>query len=147
MMSSNQILQMQRLQRERMQQQAHSPVPQQPAFFLFPGQQPQQPMIQPPLTVDMNPILEQTVLAIQREYTPDNSNNIYDNKTKEYFQFCDHRYPTDNYNKVLDANKLNRFMFYQAFRNQKKRGGERVTENLVQFDPVDYVLRNSLIRA
>jgi hypothetical protein len=37
----------------------------------------------------MNPILEQTVLAIQREYTPDNSNGIYDNKTEEYFQFCD----------------------------------------------------------
>jgi hypothetical protein len=82
MMSSNQILQMQRLQRERMQQQAHILVLQQPAFFLLPGQQPQQPMIQPPLTVDMNPILEQTVLAIQREYTSDNFNNIYDNKTK-----------------------------------------------------------------
>ena len=131
---------MQRLQRERMQQQAHSLVPQQPAFSLFPGQQPQQPMIQPPLTVDMNPILEQTVLAIQREYTPDNSNDIYDNKTKEYFQFCDHCYPTDNYNKVLEANKLYRFMFYQAFRNQKKRGGKRVTENSIRFDPVDYNL-------
>jgi hypothetical protein len=114
---------MQRLQREQMQQQAHSLVPQQPAFFLFPGQQPQKPMIQPPLTVDMNPILEQTVLAIQREYTSDNSNDIYDNKTKESFQFCDHCYPTDNYNNVLDANKLYRFIFYQAFRNQKKGGG------------------------
>jgi hypothetical protein len=139
MMSSNQILQMQRLQRERTQQQAHSLVPQQPAFFLFPGQPPIQP-IQPPLAVDMNPILEQTVLAIQREYTPDNSNDIYDNKTKEYFQFCDYCYPTDNYNKVLEANKLYRFMFYQAFRNQKKRGGKRVTENSIRFDPVDYNL-------
>jgi hypothetical protein len=91
---------MQRLQREQTQQQAHSLVPQQPAFFLFPGQQPQQ-QIQAPLTVDMNPILEHTVLAIQREYTPGNSNDIYDNKTKEYFQFCRCCYPTDNYNKVL----------------------------------------------
>jgi hypothetical protein len=141
-MLSNQILQVQRLQREQMQQQAHSLVPQQPAFFLFPGQQPHQPIqpIQPPLTVDMNPILEQTVLAIQRDYTPDNSNDIYYNKTKEYFQFCDYCYPTDNYNKVLDANKLYRFMFYQVFRNQKKRGGKRVTENSIRFDPVDYNL-------
>jgi hypothetical protein len=92
------------LQRERTQQQAHSLVPQQRAFFSFPGQQPQQP-IQPPLTLDMNPTLEQLVLAIQREYTPDNSNDIYDNKTKEYFQFCDYCYPPDNYNKVLEANK------------------------------------------
>jgi hypothetical protein len=130
---------MQRLQRERMQQQAHSLVPHQPAFFLFPGQQPIQP-IQPPLTVDMNPILEQTVLAIQREYTPDNSNDTYANKTKEYFQFCDYCYPTDNYNKVLDANKLYRSMLYQAFRNQKKRGGKRVTENSIRFDSVDYNL-------
>ena len=130
---------MQRLQKERTQQQAHSLVTQQPALFLYSGQQPQQ-QIQPPLTVDMNPILEQTVLAIQRKYTPDNSNDIYDNKTKEYFQFCDYCYPTDNYNKVLEANKLYRFMFYQAFRNQKKRGGKRVTENSIRFDPLDYNL-------
>jgi hypothetical protein len=110
---------MQCLQRERAQQQAHSLVPQQSAFFLFPGQQP----IQLPLTVDTNPILEQTVLAIQREYTPDNSNNIYNNKTKESVQFWDYCYPTDNYNKVLEANKLYGFMFYQAFQNQKKTGG------------------------
>jgi hypothetical protein len=55
---------------------------------------------------------------------------------KEYFQYCDYCYPTDYYNKVLDANKLYRFMFYQAFRNQKKRGGKGGTEN--RFDPADY---------
>jgi hypothetical protein len=68
----------------------------------------QLPMIQPPLNVDVNPILEQAVLAIQRECTPDSSNDIYDNKTTEYFQYCDYCYPFDNYNKVLDANKLYR---------------------------------------
>jgi hypothetical protein len=59
-------------------------------------------MIQPPLNVDVNPLLEQAVLAMQREYTPDSSNDIYDNKTKEYFQYCDCCYPFDHYNKVLD---------------------------------------------
>jgi hypothetical protein len=138
MLTSFQLQQIQRLQRER-KQQAHTfslVVPQQPATLLFAAQQP----IQPPLALDMNPILEQAVLAIQREYTPDNSNDIYDNKTKEYFQYCDYCYPTDNYNKVLEANKLYRFMFYQAFRNQKKRGGKRGTENSIRFDPVDYEL-------
>jgi hypothetical protein len=93
---------------------------QQPATLALSPQQ--LPMFQPPLNVDINPLLEQAVLAMQREYTPDSSNDINENKTKEYFQYCDCCYPFDRYNKVLDANKLYPFMFYQAFRSQKKRG-------------------------
>ncbi len=114
---TSQLLQIQRLQQQRMQQ-ARS---QQPTLFGF---SPQQQPIQLPLNVDFNSMLEQAVLAIQREYTPDNSNNIYNNKMKEYFQFWDCCYARDNYNKVLEANKLYRFMFFQPFRNQKKRGGK-----------------------
>jgi hypothetical protein len=59
-------------------------------MFFFAPQQP----IQPPLNVDMNLLQEQVVvLAIQREHTPDKSNDIYDNKTKEYFQYCNYYYP------------------------------------------------------
>ncbi len=68
---------------------------------------------------------------------PDKANDIYDNKTEDYFQYCDHGYPMDKYNKVLEANKLYRFMFYQAFRNQKK-GESHMTEDVIQFDSVDY---------
>jgi hypothetical protein len=44
---------------------------QQPAMFVLSQQQ--LPMIQPPLNVDVNPLLEQAVLAIQREYMPKTS--------------------------------------------------------------------------
>jgi hypothetical protein len=53
-------------------------------YGLFSPQQ--QLQIQPPLNIDVNPLLEQAVLAIQREYTADTSNAIFDNETKEYFQ-------------------------------------------------------------
>jgi hypothetical protein len=80
-------------------------------------------MVQPPLNVDVNPLLNQAVIAIQHYCMSDRSNDIYDNKTKEYFQYCDYCYPLDYCNKVLEANTLYRFMIYQAFQNQKKRGG------------------------
>jgi hypothetical protein len=136
MVSRAHLQNIQRLQMQREQQARSLTMMQQPAMLaLSPNQL---PMIQPPLNVNVNPILEQAVLAIQREYMPDSSNDIYDNKTREYFQYCDYCYPFDNYNKVLDANKPYRFMCNQAFRNQKNRGGERVTQNSIRFDLADY---------
>jgi hypothetical protein len=136
MVSRAHLQNIQRLQMQGEQQARSLTMMQQPATLALSPHQ--LPMIQPPLNVDVNPILEQAVLAIQREYTPDSSNDIYDNKTTEYFQYCDYCYPFDNYNKVLDANRLYRFMLYQAFRNQKKRGGKRVTQNSIRFNLADY---------
>ena len=136
MVSRAHLQNIQRLQTQRKQQARSLTMMQQPATLALSPQQ--LPMIQPPLNVDVNPLLEQAVLAMQHEYTPDSSNDIYDNKTKEYFQYCNCCYPLDYYNKVLDANKLYRFMFYQAFRSQKKRGGKRVTQNSIRFDLADY---------
>jgi hypothetical protein len=120
MVSRAHLQNIQRLQTQLKQQGRSLTIMQQPATLALSPQQ--LPMIQPPLNVDVNPLLEQAVLAMQRECTPDSSNDIYGNKRKEYFQYCDCCYPFDHYNKVLDANKLYRFMFYQAFCSQKKRG-------------------------
>jgi hypothetical protein len=46
---------------------------QQPAMLVLSPQQ--LPMIQLPLNFDVNPLLEQAVLAMQHEYMPDSSNN------------------------------------------------------------------------
>jgi hypothetical protein len=54
-------------------------------MFGLSAPQQQQQRIQPPLNFDVNPILEQAVLAIQREYTPDTSNAIFDNNKKRVF--------------------------------------------------------------
>jgi hypothetical protein len=58
---------------------------QQPAML---GLSPQQlPLNQLPLTVDVNPLLEQAVLAIQCENMQDRSNVIYNNsKQKSIFK-------------------------------------------------------------
>jgi hypothetical protein len=96
--------------------------------------------VQSPMQADMNPVLEQAVLLIQKSYTPDSSNKIYDGKTIEYFQYCDYCYPHDIYSKILDAQKVYKFMFYQTFRSQKARGGPRVQNDqiVIKFDAVKY---------
>jgi hypothetical protein len=48
-----------------------------PCCFILARKEP----VQPPLNVDMNPLLEEAVLAMQHGYMPDKSNNIYDDKT------------------------------------------------------------------
>jgi hypothetical protein len=137
MVSRAHLQNIQRLEMQRKQQARSLMITrQQPAMLALSPQQ--LPMIQPPLNVDVNPLLEQAVLAIQREYTPDSSNDIYDNKTKEYFQYRDCCYPLHHYNKILDANKFYRFMFYQAFCSRKKRGGKRVIQNSIRFNLADY---------
>jgi hypothetical protein len=83
MVSRAHLKNIQRLQMQREQQARSLTVMQQPATLALSPHQ--LPMIQPPLNVDANPILEQAVLAIQREYTPDSSNDIYDNKTTDFF--------------------------------------------------------------
>jgi hypothetical protein len=42
---------------------------------------------------------------------------------KEYFEFCRVMYPNDPYFNILKQEKMYQFMYYQAFREKKKRGG------------------------
>jgi hypothetical protein len=69
--------------------------------------------------------LEQIILDITNEYRPDSTSTTYDAKSKEYFGYCTSLYPGDCYAMVLSQYKVYRFMFYQSFCNQKKRGGTR----------------------
>jgi hypothetical protein len=78
----------------------------------------------PPEETAMDSRLEQTVLRITYEYRPDSTTTVYDSKSNKYFQYCTSFYPNDPYAKVLSQYKVYRFMFYQSFRNQKKRGGK-----------------------
>jgi hypothetical protein len=75
----------------------------------------------------MDSNLEQIVLGIAQEYRPDSTSAIYDSKSNEYFGYCTSLYPNDPYAKVLSQYKVYRFMFYQCFRDQKKRGGSKET--------------------
>jgi Centromere DNA-binding protein complex CBF3 subunit, domain 2/Transcriptional activator of glycolytic enzymes len=78
-----------------------------------------------PNDVALNSLLEETILEMREEGRPANTAKTMDNKIREFFQFCDLQYPNDPYNYILEFEKVYRFMFYQSFREQKKRGGSK----------------------
>jgi hypothetical protein len=105
-------------------QQTHSlMIIQQPATLALSPQQ--LPMIQLPLNLDMNLLLEHrrclpssvstNQIGLMTSIKP-NQNSIFDIATIDTLW-------TTYYNKVLDANKLYRFMFYQAISKPKEKGG------------------------
>jgi hypothetical protein len=74
---------------------------------------------------ELNSYLEQTVLHLREELRPVNTARAQDPKVLEYFQFCDIHYSHDPYRYVLECNKVYRFIWYQCFRNQRKKGGTK----------------------
>ena len=109
----------------------------QQSALLFGGSLPPAPVVASPGQMDVQPSLEQAVQRVRNVYRPESSKSIYEGKTTEYFEYCDFAYPNDPYAKILDAGKMYKFMFYQTFREQKKRGGARGTGGTsgVRFDP------------
>ena len=69
--------------------------------------------------------LSSTVSRIDAHYRPQNTRSIQDGREKEFFAFCDEIYARDSYKYVLNDEKVYKFMFFQTFRTQKKRGGRR----------------------
>jgi Centromere DNA-binding protein complex CBF3 subunit, domain 2 len=70
---------------------------------------------------------------------PVNSQRVYEPKINEFEQFCDLNYSRDAYKYNVDNNKVYHFMFYQAFREQKKRGGNKAQRaNGSQFNQEEY---------
>jgi Centromere DNA-binding protein complex CBF3 subunit, domain 2 len=75
---------------------------------------------------ELNSNLEQTVLHLREAERPTNTAKSQDPKVKEFFDFCDIHYSRDPYKYNLDCNKVYRFMWYQCFREQRKKGGTKV---------------------
>lgn len=78
------------------------------------------PMIQNPVTFNLEIRLQEFVIDLREEAEPENTTKTYLPKLKEWFQYCDHVYPTDPYKYNLSFEKAYLFMFYQTFRQQKK---------------------------
>jgi hypothetical protein len=95
------------------------------------------PIPPPPMQCELTSRMEQSVLDVREKFRPEQTADVYDNKTQEYLQFALHVYPLDPYRNSLNAEKIYRFMFYQTFRGQKKRGGKRRISD-VFFDSHDY---------
>jgi hypothetical protein len=91
----------------------------------------------PPTQCEQTSRMEQVVLDVRDKNRPEQSADIYDAKTKEFLQFANHVYPHDPYKNSLSAEKVYRFMFYQTFRGQKKRGGKKRL-SVIYFDAEGY---------
>jgi hypothetical protein len=74
---------------------------------------------------ELNSNLEQTVLNLREETRPVNTQRTQDPKVLEFFQFCDIHYGHDPYRYTLETGKVYRFMWYQSFREQRKKGGTK----------------------
>jgi Centromere DNA-binding protein complex CBF3 subunit, domain 2 len=78
-----------------------------------------------PNAFERNAGLEQLVLHMREENRPENTQKAQDPKVLEYFEFCDHEYPHDLYRHILSTGPVYRFMWYQCFREQRKKGGTK----------------------
>ena len=84
--------------------------------------------------------LRESVWRLLEDDDPENTKKGFEPKMKEYFVFCCEVYPLDPHNHILQREKMYRFMYYQAFREKKKRGGRRSAHaNAHSFDYPQFV--------
>jgi hypothetical protein len=90
-------------------------VPQTPAVVWTPDQ------VLDPLLLDTH--LSQAVVAMMRADRPQNSISVKDPKVQEFKDYCKDVYPDGLMRWGLWPKKIYLFMFFQAMRPQRKRGG------------------------
>ena len=92
-----------------------------------------------PADYELNSRMEECVLTLRDVSKCPNSIKALDTKQEEYMQYCEVCYPDDPYKWTLDREKAYRFMWYQTFREQKPRGGNRrFIQSNTFFDKDDY---------
>ena len=80
---------------------------------------------------DMNATfqMQRAVVELNESFRPTNTSKAHQPKVAEFFQFCEDVYSMDPYKFHLTFEKVYRFMYYQAFRPLKARGGKRKYHN------------------
>jgi len=92
-----------------------------------------------PRELEVNKQLQLSVIQMNELMRPDNTSKALDPKAIEYHQFCAYEFPDDPYGYHLCYENVYRFMYYQVFREQKVRGGNRVALTQgTHFDSTDY---------
>jgi hypothetical protein len=81
------------------------------------------PHLQHPNEMALNVNLQESVWRLLENDDPPNTKKQQEPKMKEYFEFCRMMYPNDPHFNILKREKMYQFMYYQAFREKKKRGG------------------------
>jgi len=88
-----------------------------------------------PSGLEYNSRLQQHAARACEKDRPPNSVKVYDPKTEEWDQFCEQIFPHERHAKILDPLRVYRFIYYQTFREQRKRGGKTKTSS---FNLEDY---------
>ena len=94
-------------------------------------------LLRDPNDLVLNSRLEQGVLQLRESYRPSNTSKAQDPKEEEYMQFCDALYPHDVHRHVLNADRVYRFIIFQAFREKRRRGGRRGLGDQANFFDLD----------
>ena len=79
-----------------------------------------------PVAVSAHCRMAEYVQNVRTVDRPENSQKAYEPKIREFEHFCELNYVNDIYKYNLDAEKVYHFMFYQAFREKRKRGGTKL---------------------
>ena len=69
--------------------------------------------------------MQQAVVELNESFRPSNTSKAHQPKVAEFFEFCDEIFSREHYKYHLTFDKVYRFMYYQAFRPLKPRGGKR----------------------
>ena len=83
------------------------------------------PALQTPANAGQTQALRIGVHNLLAQEVPENTRKAQDPKKDEYRNFCKELWPHDDNATVLTHEKVYRFMYYQAFREQKPRGGSK----------------------
>lgn len=87
-------------------------------------------------------LIAQASMEIGEQFKDTKSSAQQEHMCLEFFQFCNHEYSSDPYAMTLNADKVNRFMLYQALREQKQKGGTKESRALakqgIYFDSFEY---------
>ena len=79
------------------------------------------------------------MLALRAAERPMNTAKAMDPKQEEYRQYCDILYCHHLHPYTLQSDKMYRFIYYQAFREKKKSGGNRaLLKQSIYFDNNDF---------
>ena len=79
--------------------------------------------LQHPNEMHQNTAMQENVMRVLEGDDPENTRKQFGPKMAEYFEFCKAVYPGDEHSSILAREKMYRFLYYQSFREKKKRGG------------------------
>jgi Centromere DNA-binding protein complex CBF3 subunit, domain 2 len=82
-------------------------------------------LLSSPNAANINMQMHRSVNMLNESFRPTNTTKCHGPKIDEFFEFCDIIYSHDPYKYNLTDEKVFRFLFYCAFRKQKKRGGRK----------------------